>query len=169
MVIVLQVCDHAVRHAALPAVDWLGYTHTYLHNCCGDWIAGVRPGSCRSAYHTYTYIPTRAVVVGLQMCDLAARPRYSTLPAVDWRRYHLNVLFVDRCRPLSPEPGSVHRAPLRNSHCDLSASVPIQALCKPCLYDLSASLTSQALCIEDLCPETTSVTGQPLYTKDLCP
>jgi hypothetical protein len=31
-----------------------------------------------------------------QACDLGERPRSTALPAVDWRRYHLNVLFVDR-------------------------------------------------------------------------
>lgn len=31
-----------------------------------------------------------------QACDLRERPRSTQLPAVDWRRYHLNVLFVDR-------------------------------------------------------------------------
>lgn len=36
-----------------------------------------------------------------QACDLRERPRSTALPAVDWRRYHLNVLFVDRSAPVS--------------------------------------------------------------------
>lgn len=31
-----------------------------------------------------------------QTCDLSSRPRSTALPDVDWRRYHLNVLFVDK-------------------------------------------------------------------------
>lgn len=30
-----------------------------------------------------------------QACDLEARPKSTALPTVDWRRYHLSVLFVD--------------------------------------------------------------------------
>lgn len=34
-----------------------------------------------------------------QACDLKEKPCSTALPAVDWRRYHLNVMFVDRCGP----------------------------------------------------------------------
>lgn len=29
-------------------------------------------------------------------CDLAEAPRCTAMPSVDWSRYHLNILFVDR-------------------------------------------------------------------------
>ena len=30
-------------------------------------------------------------------CDLLEAPRSTAMPKVDWRRYHLSILFVDRC------------------------------------------------------------------------
>lgn len=31
-------------------------------------------------------------------CDLVEAPQSTAMPKVDWRRYHLSILFVDRCR-----------------------------------------------------------------------
>jgi hypothetical protein len=42
-------------------------------------------------------------------CDLNSRPIVTTLPKVDWRRYNLHLLFVDRCSPLRKLAVHVHR------------------------------------------------------------
>lgn len=63
----------------------------------------LHPGSAsrsrRRLHSTRTVAKARPPRMRGQTCDLAAKPRSTELPAVDWRRYHLNVLFVDRYVP----------------------------------------------------------------------
>lgn len=51
-------------------------------------------------------------------CALAEAPRCTTMPAVDWRRYHLSILFVDRYHTLYPIP--YYPNPITQSPCAAS-------------------------------------------------
>lgn len=68
---------------------------TLIH--CGKAASGLRQLPWRSRLRRCDVITAaeRPWRFRGQTCDLSARPRSTALPYVDWRRYHLNLLFVD--------------------------------------------------------------------------